>query len=90
MFKSVMVELGLASIDVLGLSRQSVDLNLNMSRSNSKEKHTSNALLLLASIVMNINEPAKPSTSPIDIYTSIAGEPELQTAANEFNCSAQK
>ena len=67
------------SIDVLGVSRQSIDFT--MSRTNSKEKgHKTNAISLIASIVMNI-EQGKNNPNPIDIYSSIAGKPELKFAA---------
>ena len=88
-FKSVMIQLGLMSIDPLGVSKQSIS-DLTMSRSSSKEKgHKSNPLALFASIVMNINEPAKNVSQPMDLYSSIAGKPELQISANEFNQNAQ-
>lgn len=51
-FKSVMIELGLISIDNLGVSRQSVEFT--MSR-NSSGGPKSNSLDLFASIIMNIN-----------------------------------
>ena len=72
-FKSVMVELGLMSIDTLGVSRQSIDFT--MSRSSSREKgHKSSAISLFASMMMNIDQ-GKNNANPIDIYSSIAGKP---------------
>jgi hypothetical protein len=81
-FKSVMVELGLVSLDNLGVSRQSVDFNL--SRHNSGG-HKTNTFDLFSSVVMSINEPNKHPNKHIDLYASIATKPELKGAANNFN-----
>lgn len=40
-------------------------------------------------MVMNIDQ-GKASPNPIDIYSSIAGKPELKFAAEEFNQEAQR
>lgn len=77
-----MVELGLVSIDNLGVSRQSVDFNL--SRQNSGGHRTS-TFDLFSSVVMTINEPKRHSNKNLDLYASIATKPELKGAANNFN-----
>jgi hypothetical protein len=75
-----MIQLGLMPMpaDSLGISRQSIDFSMNsMMRSHSKDKgHKSNAMSLLASIVMNIGDQNSKNTGqPLDLYTSIAAKP---------------
>ena len=82
-----MVELGLVSIDNLGVSRQSIDLTL--SRNNSSG-HKSGTYDLFASMMMSINEPGKHINKHKDIYANIATKPELKGAADEFNQEACK
>ena len=77
-----MYELGLITIDNLGVSRQSIDFT--MSRTNSGG-HKSTSLDLFSSMVMSINEPSKPSNKQVDFYSSIAARPELKGSANKFN-----
>lgn len=77
-----MVELGLVSLDNLGVSRQSVDFNL--SRNNSGG-HKTTTFDLFSSVVMSINEPTKHPNKHLDLYASIATKPELKGAANNFN-----